>query len=199
MNTNHLFHLIFALAFFAMILLRLVFHKRAASERQDVELKESNLNMLLRAVIGLGYILALTVYVFYPAWLDWGRFPLPLWARWLGGVVSIGSVLLLWWVQWALDVQFNTTLHIQAEHQLITHGPYRWVRHPMYTTLVLMGLGWLLLTANWFVGGPLVIGLGIIVTGRVPHEEAVLLETFGDQYQEYMERTGRFLPRHLQP
>jgi protein-S-isoprenylcysteine O-methyltransferase Ste14 len=103
-------------------------------------------------------------------------------------------VLLLWWVQWALDVQFDTTLHTQAEHKLIKHGPYQWVRHPMYTALFLMGLGWFLLTANWFVGVPLMIGIFLVVLSRVQNEEDVLTEIFGDEYQEYMQHSGRFFP-----
>jgi protein-S-isoprenylcysteine O-methyltransferase Ste14 len=97
-------------------------------------------------------------------------------------------------VQWSLDVQFETTLHIQADHQLISHGPYRWVRHPMYTSLFLMGIGWLLHTANWFVGGPLMASILFIIAIRVEKEEAILIEKFGDSYLTYIQKTGRYLP-----
>ena len=151
--------------------------------------------MAVRALFGLGYITVLWVYVFVPGWFDWAAIAFPNWLRWVGALISVGSVLLLWWVQRALDVQFDTTLHIQANHQLITHGPYRWVRHPMYTTLFSMGLGWFLLTANWLVGVPLMLGITLVVISRVRKEEAVLLNLFGDEYQTYLQRTGRFLPR----
>jgi protein-S-isoprenylcysteine O-methyltransferase Ste14 len=78
---------------------------------------------------------------------------------------------------------------------LIQHGPYRWVRHPMYTTLFLMGWGWFILTANWFVGLPLMMGIVLVVLSRVNKEEAVLVDLFGNEYKEYMQRTGRFLPK----
>lgn len=109
--------------------------------------------------------------------------------------MTIGNVLLIWWVQWALDVQFDTTLHIQADHQLITHGPYRWVRHPMYSALFLLGLGWLLLTANWFIGAPLIVGIVLVVLMRIENEEKVLINLFGAEYRDYMQNTGRFLPK----
>ena len=57
-----------------------------------------------------------------------------------------------------------------------------------------MGLGWLLLTANWLMGIPLMIGIILVVRARVPNEEAVLTQLFGDEYQDYMKETGRFLP-----
>ncbi len=190
-----IFHLVFALVFFAMSAIRIGYHRKARHARKNVELKESMLNMVLRGFLGLGYIGGLTVYIFNPIWLNWATFSLAPWGRWLGAFIAIGSVLLLWWVQLALDVQFDTTLHKQAEHQLITHGPYRWVRHPMYTALFVMGLGWLLLTSNWAIGVPLMAAILLLVGLRVKNEEAMLIEIFGDEYRAYMQRTGQFLPR----
>lgn len=137
----------------------------------------------------------LIVYIFAPYLFDWAAISLPDWIRWLGAFITIGSVLLLWWVQWALDVQFDGTLHTQADHKLIQHGPYRWVRHPMYTALFMMGLGWSLLTANWFIGFPLSVAIILVVLSRVQNEENVLIELFGDEYRNYMLHTGRFLPK----
>jgi protein-S-isoprenylcysteine O-methyltransferase Ste14 len=188
------FHIIFAVVFFAFIIIRVGYHRKARHARKGVELKESGFNMAVRAFLGSGYIGALVVYVFYPALLGWAAFPLPAWARWTGVFISVLSVLLIWWVQWALDIQFNTTLHIQGDHQLITHVPYRWVRHPMYSTLFTMGLGWLLLCANWFIGAPLIAAILLLMGVRVKNEEAILIELFGKEYLTYIQKTGRFLP-----
>ena len=180
--------------FIGFIIIRVVYHRKARQVREGVEFIESKLNMVVRGVVGLGYIGALIVYVFYPKTFTWAILPLPTWARWVGTGVSMISLLLIWWVQWALDIQFDTTLHIQTGHKLVTHGPYRWVRHPMYTALFLMGLGWLLLTGNWFTGGPLMVAIFLLVLVRVDREEALLTETFGDAYVAYIQKTGRFLP-----
>lgn len=190
----NVFHIIYVISILSFIFIRVSFHRKAKNVRREVEHKESNLNMAVRAIFGLGYVAALVIYAFAPSLFDWAVFNLPNWVRWIGAVITLGSVLLIWWVQWALDVQFDTTLHTQANHQLITHGPYRWVRHPMYSALFLMGLGWLLLTANWFIGAPLMIGIIVVVFMRVENEEGVLIDLFGDEYREYMQRTGRFLP-----
>ena len=77
---------------------------------------------------------------------------------------------------------------------LITSGPYRWVRHPMYTTIFVWAVAFLLMSANWLVGG-LWFGLGLVASALVRVEEAVLIDTFGAAYRVYMRRTGRFLPR----
>jgi protein-S-isoprenylcysteine O-methyltransferase Ste14 len=82
----------------------------------------------------------------------------------------------------------------RREHTLVIDGPYRWVRHPFYGSVVLFVLGMSLIAANWFllVTGGLVIGLLII---RTRTEEEKLLGHFGDSYRAYVERTGRFVPK----
>jgi protein-S-isoprenylcysteine O-methyltransferase Ste14 len=149
----------------------------------------------VRAVLGLGYVGALLVYVFFPSILAWAAFPLPSWLRWIGAGVTAAALLLLAWVQWSLGKNFNTTLHLREGHTLVVSGPYRWVRHPMYTALFLLGVGFLLLTANAFVGVPLLVALPVIVIQRIGKEETMMVEQFGNEYRSYMQRTGRFLPR----
>ena len=143
----------------------------------------------------MGYIGGLLVYVVFPSYLAWAMFPLPAWARWIGAVLTLTSLVLLGWVHWALGRSFSTTIHVRERHTLVTRGPYRWVRHPMYTTLFLWGVGTLLLTANWVVGAPMLAALCILVARRVSHEEALMIEQFGDEYRAYRRRTGRFMPR----
>ena len=74
------------------------------------------------------------------------------------------------------------------------HGPYRWIRHPLYDSAALLTVAVSLIAANWFlfVTGVVLFGLLII---RTRTEEANLVARFGDSYRTYMERTGRFLPR----
>ena len=102
---------------------------------------------------------------------------------------------LIWWVQWALGSNFSTTLHVRDEHTLVTHGPYRWVRHPMYAVLYVHMVALFLISANWLIGGALLLVLTLVVAVRLGKEEAVMVEKFGDEYRAYMERTGRLLPR----
>lgn len=189
------FHILFAVTFLGMCVIRILSHRTVIRAGGRVEFKESKLNMAVRAVFGLGYIGALLVYVFYPRFLGWAAFPLPAWARWIGALVTLISLLLLGWVQWALGRNFSTTLHVREAHTLVRHGPYRWVRHPMYTALFLFGVGILLLAANWAVGAPLVATLPILVAVRIRNEEALMVEQFGDDYRTYMQRSGRFWPR----
>jgi protein-S-isoprenylcysteine O-methyltransferase Ste14 len=74
------------------------------------------------------------------------------------------------------------------------HGPYRWLRHPLYLAAALHTAAVSIITANWFL---LLVGAVVfcLLVLRTRIEEANLAARFGDDYRTYVERTGRFLPR----
>jgi protein-S-isoprenylcysteine O-methyltransferase Ste14 len=82
---------------------------------------------------------------------------------------------------------------------LVTSGPYRRIRHPIYTAFLLILGAPLLLSANWLIGGAWLAMTILEVTTRIRIEEAMMLSRFGDQYRAYMATTGRLLPRVLRP
>jgi len=140
-------------------------------------------------------VFTLFAYIFFPQTLAWATIILPLWSRLLG--VILGIVALLWfiWVHSSLGNNLSARLRIKDLQTLVTDGPYRWIRHPMYTAFYLLHLAAFLLTANWFIGATWSASLTIIIALRVEREEAMLLTRFGEQYSSYMRRTGRFMPR----
>jgi protein-S-isoprenylcysteine O-methyltransferase Ste14 len=84
-------------------------------------------------------------------------------------------------------------VQLRPGHRLITHGPYARIRHPMYSAIVgwLMSLG--LVGANWIA--LLLAALGALnFMLRIQGEEKMMLQQFGDEYRQYMKRTGRLLP-----
>jgi protein-S-isoprenylcysteine O-methyltransferase Ste14 len=81
------------------------------------------------------------------------------------------------------------------DKSLVTSGPYHWIRHPIYAAFLLVMSAPLLISANWFIGF-LWLGLTALeVMGRMRFEEGLMIETFGEQYQLYMQTTGRLIPR----
>lgn len=191
------FHIVFIIVLVGFILIRMIYHRKASRTRGKVVFKEGRLNLAFRLMLGISSILLLFAYMFNPNILGWAQYALPEWAQWLGVVLGIASVPLIWWVQWSLGANFSGTLHVREEHTLVTHGPYRWVRHPMYTAFYMLEIAILLLTANWFLGGVLLIGQTVVIVNRINNEENTMSEKFGEEYREYIIRTGRFLPRHL--
>jgi protein-S-isoprenylcysteine O-methyltransferase Ste14 len=142
-------------------------------------------------------MIALLVYLVYPPAVAWSSFPAPDWLRWLGVVLGFLTFPLFAWIHWALGKNFNTTLYVRPDHTLVTHGPYRWVRHPMYTAILLYMVSVGLISANWFLLISGVFLIGVVIVIRTPKEEALMVETFGEAYRAYQRRTGALWPRLL--
>ena len=188
------------LGFFVLFfVVRAYHHHTARREGGKIEYREKNLKALLifRMISGLILLTSFGLYFVAPQWVAWAAIPLPAWARLAGLIIGYANLPLLWWIEATLGKNFNTVLHLRDGHTLVTHGPYRWVRHPMYTSLYLFTIAVQLASASWLIGLPGLIGLTVIVVNRIDREEALMIEKFGDEYRAYMQRTGRFLPRFV--
>ena len=142
----------------------------------------------------LAYVVAVVTYFLNPNWMAWSAVAIQPWIRWAG----IAPLLFgAFWIVWTLHhIGNNITISITTRevHVLISSGPYRWVRHPLYTGGMVESVGVCLMMANWFVGISAGLFWALIVL-RTPLEEQKLTEKFGDEYRKYMQRAGRFMPR----
>jgi protein-S-isoprenylcysteine O-methyltransferase Ste14 len=149
---------------------------------------------IFRVVIFFALIAFLVMYFAGMKWIDAFSFPLPDWLRWIGFGIGIVTVFFWIWVQVTLDTQWSPQLQLTEGHHLITTGPYKRIRHPLYAGMFGWMLSLSLLTANWiFLGACVLTVAGLL--WRVPREEKMLIEAFGAEYLDYMKRTGRFLPK----
>ncbi len=145
-------------------------------------------------IVGLILWLSPFVYLINPAWMAWSKIGLPEWVRGLGVGLGILCVLGIYWLFSSIGSGISPTSATRQQHMLSTKGPYRWVRHPLYTIGSSLFISFGMMADNWFIatlGILAFIGMAI----RTPKEEANLIEKFGDEYREYMKRTGRFLPK----
>ena len=168
--------------------------KSLAELRKQPLQNESRESMTLLGLFGLVMLIALIAYVFYSTSFPWMQLQLIPLARWIGVIVGLICLPLIAWVQRTLGASFSKTLTIQEDHKLITSGPYSRVRHPIYSVFTIWFLSWLLITAHLLFAVTWVLWLCYIVI-RIPQEEAMLIEQFGDEYKEYMEKTGSLFPR----
>lgn len=144
-------------------------------------------------LMGLVTFAGVIVWMINPTWMAWSSLPLPLWLRWIGiGFTALAGALLVWTFQ-SLGKNLTDTVVTRREHSLVTSGPYRWVRHPLYLACGLGVVGGSVATANWFFAIVGTIVLTLLVR-RTRIEEARLVERFGDEYRNYMRHVGRFLP-----
>ncbi len=126
--------------------------------------------------------------------LDFAQFPLHDFWRISGFLIGVYGMWLFYRVHKILGDNWSPVLEIRKEHELIVAGPYAYVRHPMYSSMLLWSVSFSLLTANWFYAGCLWTGVFILLFFRVPDEENLMYEQFGAQYLEYKEKTRRLIP-----
>lgn len=173
-----------------------IYHRfRSQSTGETLDRRQEGLFILatLRP-LGAVYWLSVFAWMIDPRWLAWSSLSLPVWLRW-GGVIALltGSALLVWTFR-TLGTNLTDTVVTRETHTLVVHGPYRWVRHPLYSSAALLVVAMSLIAANWFFFLSGVALLSILIV-RTRTEEQNLVARFGDSYQRYMERTGRFVPR----
>lgn len=200
MNSEAVFRGLFWGLIVLLLLVRVIFGARVrqAGERNlpdQAAIRREGVGMFLtRVVMFLALIFMLVVYALNPRWVQSLLIPMPDWIRWAGLVLGILSLGLLTWSQVELGRHWSAQLQLREGHRLVTTGPYSRVRHPLYTGLFGIGIGFALVTAHWifvFLALVVILGMGL----RVPKEEGMMIDQFGDEYRQYMAKTGRYLPR----
>jgi protein-S-isoprenylcysteine O-methyltransferase Ste14 len=196
MTTETTFRMI-ALANLALCLPIGVYYRvRSQATREPLARREEGVFILvaLRLCGVFGWVV-IAAYLLDAGWVSRCSIGLPQWLRWAGAAVGVVLVPpLLFWTFDSLGKNLTDTVVTRREHTLVTHGPYRWVRHPFYDVVFLWALSLTLLTANWLFAliGP---AFAALVVARTRIEEAKLAERFGDEYLSYARRTGKFVPR----
>jgi protein-S-isoprenylcysteine O-methyltransferase Ste14 len=113
----------------------------------------------------------------------------------VAGIACFVAGLWLFYLSHAdLGTNWSVTLQVREQHRLITQGVYRRIRHPMYSALLLYGLGQALVVPNWVAGPSYLVSFVILFAFRVRAEEQMMLEEFGDEYGAYMAKTKRLVP-----
>lgn len=146
-------------------------------------------------LLALPALLATIIYLVVPAWLSWSALPLPAWLRWLGAGIALAGFALLQWSQMTLGKNWSDAPKLVIEQDMVAHGPYRWIRHPIYAAFLLILGSLLLITSSWLVGGLWIVSTSLDIAARIKAEEAMLSSQFGERYQAYTRKTGRLIPR----
>ncbi len=130
-----------------------------------------------------------------PAFVGLALYLFSFWARWAGVLVAALGFALLEWSHRALGRNWSDHPRITESQTLVTSGPYRWIRHPIYTAFLLILGSPLLISANGFIGGLWITLTALDVRGRIRFEEERMQARFGEAYESYLSETGLHLPR----
>jgi protein-S-isoprenylcysteine O-methyltransferase Ste14 len=200
MDTSLSFRILFFILLGVMLVVRMYFNLRVRRSGERImpdrkAIRTEGVGMFAtRVVLFFILITILVLYAINHPWMQGLDYKLPAWLRWLGFTIGLLSIALTLWTELELGRQFSPQLQIRQEHQLIARGPYARIRHPLYTALDGFGLSLALVSANWFFAYFFILSVAGLLY-RVPKEERMMLDEFGEEYRSYMVRTGRFLPK----
>jgi protein-S-isoprenylcysteine O-methyltransferase Ste14 len=186
-----------ALVVFAAVLAISGYYRRRARRTGEVidRRREGTMLLVLRAMVALPLFAAVIAYLVNPRWMAWAHLQVPLWLRWFGVCLGALAIPSAWWLFRNLGRNVSETVLTKMGHELVTTGPYRWVRHPLYMTGSTMFIAVGLMAANWFILALAVLVVFLVRLLVVPREEQALIAKFGDDYRAYMARTGGMMPR----
>jgi protein-S-isoprenylcysteine O-methyltransferase Ste14 len=187
---------IFKLVYFIELILISVVRGIGTSKYRKLTTEVDRTTLPDQILLGFnGIAMMLPLFYIFSSWFDFADFTLPDWLRWIGVVLFAGAAILLWKTHRDLGRNWTPTLGIRDDHTLVTEGIFKSIRHPMYAAHLLWGLAQPLILTNWIVGFSFLVTQLLQYLLRIKAEEQMMLDQFGDQYQEYMNTTGRFLPR----
>ena len=193
MNLLNPWAALFLAGYIAFIVIRGRFASATRREPRVHRQVDTLENVLLLLVIPANILVPL-LYLFTPL-LNFADYTLPVFAPWCGAVLMLLAVWLFWRSHADLGLNWSVSLEVRQAHELITHGVYRRIRHPMYTAIFLYCLAQGLLLPNWLAGWSSLVPFTIMYLLRVRREEQMMLQFFGEDYRAYISRTGRLLPR----
>ena len=129
-----------------------IYHRvKSQSTREALDRRQEGIFILatlrpLGAALWLGVI----AWMINPAWMASSSVRVPLWSRWAGVPILLAGAVLLVWTFRSLGKNLTDTVVTRKQHTLVQYGPYRFIRHPLYSSVALIVIALSLVAANWF-------------------------------------------------
>lgn len=188
---------IFEVVYWLALVVEMVIRAPLNQKRKQEKMSEQNVSTQEKVILLLLLIGMMILPLIYSAstWLDFANYALPDWAGWLGAALMIGALFVFWRAHADLGLNWSPSLEIREKHELITHGIYGVIRHPMYASQWLWVIAQPLLLQNWVAGfANLLIFIPFYLL-RIQAEEKMMIDKFGEHYRNYIKRTGAVLPK----
>ncbi len=188
---------IFTIIYFAALVIEMIIRAPLNKKRKQEKMSERRVTSQEISILVLLLLGGFIMPIIYAAtdWLDFANYSLPAWAGWLGVLILAGGLFIFWRAHADLGLNWSPSLEIREKHELITRGIYGVIRHPMYASQWLVALAQPLLLQNWIAGFLNFLAFVPFYFLRIKAEEQMMLDSFGAQYQEYMNTTGRVFPK----
>jgi len=187
---------IFEIVFWAALVVEMTIRapiNKARKKEKMTEQRVSSQEKLLLILLLLGMFIVPLIYS-ASTWLDFANYALPTWTGWIGAVLIVLALIVFWRAHVDLKTNWSPSLEIREKHELITRGIYGYIRHPMYASQWLWVIAQPLLLQNWLAGWLNLVIFIFFYSLRIRAEEKMMIDTFGEQYREYMKKVGAVFP-----
>lgn len=185
MNAPHFIHLLW----YALIA---IWFAAGLLTKRTVRRQRSSSRWLQTVISAAGLLLLFSQHVRFGI-LGWRLIPSSAAAGWMGAGIAVAGCLLALWARVTLGRNWSGDVTLKQDHALITSGPYRWARHPIYTGFLLMVLGTAIVSGfvASFTGLALIF---IAIWMKFCVEESFMQQQFGQQYVAYKQRVKALIP-----
>jgi len=168
-------------------------HDKRSKESKIVESRKGALEATLLALMGIGGFLLPLIFIVSPLF-SFADYP-PRGLSFMCGIVCLGFSFWLFYRSHAdLGLNWSNSLELRENHQLVIAGIYKSIRHPMYASIFLYAFAQALLLSNWIAGPGCIVAFVLMFVFRLRPEERMMLEKFGQPYQDYAAKTKRLIP-----
>ena len=186
-------NIVFFIGFVAYCVIRGRF-AHSTKSNENIERRVETSEMVLLPAMLVTSLLFPVLYLFTPLF-SFANYELPHWVHSCGLLSMIVGLWLFWRSHVDLGVNWSPTLETRKGHEIVRHGVYARIRHPMYSAIWLFSIAQALLLNNWLAGWGVVLAFALMYFLRTPNEEQMMIDHFGSAYKDYMTETGRLFPR----
>lgn len=195
MTNNLIFRLVMLLFFIGITFNRLFYYRKEMMIESLITIKKDMFDRVMSTILGILWFIVLFLYVIDNQFISLFQIKTPLYISMIGLFLGIMGYLLHFFSHKALGKHFSPHLIIKKDQMLITKGPYRFIRHPIYTAYFIFSISFFMISSNLLIGLTWFFGMVLLSFFRIPSEEKMLSDEFGQKYNDYKKNTGMFLPK----
>lgn len=194
MTEDRIFRWLLVIVYITYSIIKINVQKLKKFNGNSIEIDISKYDIVLLNSFILIEVVVIFFFVFFPQYFLWAKAPFSITLRIIGFSLCSIALVLFHWIHKHLGVYFFNSLKLKKNHKLIVSGPYKYVRHPLYSTYYIFNTGIFLISSNYFIGILWLVCLTILVTYRFRKEEEMLQLKFGEEYLKYHQITPAFIP-----
>jgi protein-S-isoprenylcysteine O-methyltransferase Ste14 len=196
MNTDMIFRILILASVVFIGVIRIYYQSKISRDAAKFDFRERAASLIFATAAAAITFVFGAAYLFFPGTFGFAyAVPFPAAVRWAGVALLALGIVVLGTAHYHLSLSFSSFVGSKEGHKLAQSGPYRLVRHPIYLAYLLLCLGGGLAAGNWVLAVVPVTCFFITISLRMPQEERILTDLFGDRHIGYMQRTGNLLPR----